>query len=223
MINPVVIKGNKYGITFVMEEDASFDEIKQSVIDKIKESADLFSEGNVAVSFQGKKLTTDQEKELIDAITENSDINILCIVDNDNTSKNTSKRIIENAIEDLSSTNAQIIKGTIRSGSNPVFKKSVIVLGDVNPGGQITSDGNVIILGSLKGTVTAGACGNDDAFVVALEMAPIMIQIGSVIARSTDAGTRIKPLSQSPMIAYVEDNNIYIEKYTKEVLEEIKL
>lgn len=41
--NSIVIKGNKYGIVVVMDSDTSFDEIKNQLEEKLKESA-RFSE-----------------------------------------------------------------------------------------------------------------------------------------------------------------------------------
>ena len=36
--NSIVIKGNKYGIVVVMDSDTSFDEIKNQLEEKLKES-----------------------------------------------------------------------------------------------------------------------------------------------------------------------------------------
>ena len=58
-----------------------------------------------------------------------------------------------------------------------------MVLGDVNPGGKVVAKGSVIVLGSLKGNIFAGVDGNENAFVVALEMNPMQIKIADVIAR----------------------------------------
>ena len=42
-------------------------------------------------------------------------------------------------------------------------------------GARVTAKGNVIILGDLRGTVTAGVAGNLDAVIMAFEMAPLQI------------------------------------------------
>ncbi|MEI3190241.1 MAG: septum site-determining protein MinC [Lachnospiraceae bacterium] len=36
-----------------------------------------------------------------------------------------------------------------------------MILGDVNPGATVVSKGNVVVLGALKGTIHAGAAGNE--------------------------------------------------------------
>ena len=47
-------------------------------------------------------------------------------------------------------------KGTLRSGQVFESDGSVVVLGDVNPGGKVVAKGSVIVLGSLKGNIFAG-------------------------------------------------------------------
>ena len=69
----------------------------------------------------------------------------------------------------------------------------------------------------------AGANGNEDAFVVALEMAPIQIRIGDTIARSDDNNGKPKKMGDGIMIAFVEDGNIYIEKLDKTILDDIRI
>ena len=108
-------------------------------------------------------------------------------------------------------------------------RSSVVILGDVNPGGKVIACGNVIVLGSLRGNIYAGANGNENAFVVALDMDPMQIKIADVIARSSDAPVVIKKRLKSkvkgvqPKIAYVFEGNIYVEDFAQDVLEDIHL
>jgi septum site-determining protein MinC len=133
------------------------------------------------------------------------------------------KKAVEEKLEELSSQTGQFYKGTLRSGQMLESESSIIILGDVNPGAKVIAKGNVIILGSLKGNVYAGANGNEDAFVVALEMAPIQIRIGDTIARSNNSTGKPEKIGQGTMIAFVDDNNIYIEKLDKGTLDDIRL
>ena len=86
---------------------------------------------------------------------------------------------------------------------------------------KIISKGNIIILGALKGTAFAGASGKRNCFIVAMDMHPIQLRIADVFARSSDSDKG--STETEPRIAFVEDENIYIEPLTKSVLNDITL
>jgi septum site-determining protein MinC len=221
--NSVIIKGNKYGIVVVLDKDVSFEQLKQDLIDKFKSASKFFDKASMAISFEGRKLSTGEEQEILNLIAEHSDLNIVCVIDNDAMREQYFKKAVEEKLEELSSQTGQFYKGTLRSGQMLESESSIIILGDVNPGAKVIAKGNVIILGSLKGNVYAGANGNEDAFVVALEMAPIQIRIGDTIARSNNNTGKPEKIGQGTMIAFVDDNNIYIEKLDKGTLDDIRL
>ena len=123
-------------------------------------------------------------------------------------------------------------RGTLRSGQSLESDASVVVVGDVNPGASVCAKGNVVVLGCAKGYLSAGCDGDDHAFVAALDMQPMQIRIGKHIARSADGEPekkkklfgRSKNNDNQPMeaqIAFVEDENIYIEPISKALLNEI--
>ncbi len=117
-----------------------------------------------------------------------------------------------------------VLKGTLHVRS---FEDGSVVLGDVNPR-KSCCQGSVIVLGSLKGNIFAGVDGNENAFVVALEMSPMQIKIGDIIARSSDSGTKAtkgrgKAKVVEPKIAYVYDQNIYVEDLEQNALDDISL
>ena len=107
-------------------------------------------------------------------------------------------------------------------------ESSVTIIGDVNPGAKIISQGNIVILGALKGNVHAGCTGDRSCFVFALDMQPIQIQIGDLIAKSPDKPQvkhrlkrKEKPSQEQAQIAIARDGNIYIEPITKNILNSI--
>ena len=223
MNNSVVIKGNKYGIVVQLDKSIPFDELKQDLAEKFKSASKFFDKASMAISFEGRKLSVEEEQQILNLIAENSDLKIVCVIDNDEMREKYFKKAVEEKLEELSSQTGQFYKGTLRSGQMLESESSIIILGDVNPGAKVIAKGNVIILGSLKGNVYAGANGNEDAFVVALEMAPIQIRIGDTIARSNNSTGKPEKIGQGTMIAFVDDNNIYIEKLDKGTLDDIRL
>lgn len=132
------------------------------------------------------------------------------------------------ADDDGAGKNAQFYRGTLRSGQKIEVEGSLVILGDINPGAQVVAGGNVVILGCLKGIVYAGYPSDKSAFVSALVMDPMQIQIGNCIARAPDTEKKKKKLRRkrkaeelTAMIAFVEENNIFIEKISRELITEL--
>ncbi|MBF0472874.1 MAG: septum site-determining protein MinC [Nitrospirae bacterium] len=97
---------------------------------------------------------------------------------------------------------------TLRSGQKVEHDGDVLVLGNVNADSYISATGNIIVFGTLRGVVHAGRDGNDSAVVIAMKMAPQQLRIANHNTRPPDD----MELPESPERAYVEDNQIYIEK-----------
>lgn len=221
MNNSVVIKGNKHGIVVVLDAGMEFSELKEHIAAKFKDSAKFLGNAKMAISFEGKKLTDEQQREVLDIISENSDLHVVCIVENDPEKDAVFEKSLNDHLIELSNTTGQFYKGNLRSGQVLETETSIIVIGDVNPGASVISKGNIIVLGALKGTVFAGATGNENAFVLALDMYPVQIRIADTIARSPDHP--VKEDTKEAKIAFLEEGNIYIESVNKKVLNEIRL
>ncbi|MCP9773661.1 septum site-determining protein MinC [Synechococcus sp. Tobar12-5m-g] len=73
--------------------------------------------------------------------------------------------------------------GTLRSGDHLKVGGSVLVLGDVNPGARVSAAGHVMIWGRLRGIAHAGCLGDGRARIVALELRPLQLRIGTAVAR----------------------------------------
>lgn len=104
------------------------------------------------------------------------------------------------------------LRRTLRSGAAIRYDGDVVVLGDVNPGAQVEAGGHVIVLGKLKGVVHAGAQGNPEAFIMALELAPTQLRIGARIAIAPDRGARGAD-AVFPEIAVIDGDAIVIEPW----------
>ena len=213
MSQAVVIKSNKYGIHLVLSNEISFKALLDAIVEKFKESEKFFKGAKLAISFEGRKLTHDEEMAIIDAVTSNTSIEILCIVDHD---------------PDREDGGTQFYRGTLRSGQTLESETGIVVVGDVNPGAAVMANGSIVVLGAVKGSVYAGLGGDDSAFIVALDMDPIQIRIGNILAKSPDKPfsrrrirKKVKETTTSPQIAYLKDGTICIEPLTKELLSDI--
>lgn len=73
---------------------------------------------------------------------------------------------------------------TLRSGVRVEYAGHVVIIGDVNPGAEVIAGGSVLVWGRLRGVVHAGAEGNPEAVVCALDLAPTQLRIAGQIATS---------------------------------------
>lgn len=104
---------------------------------------------------------------------------------------------------------AMIMHATLRSGQKIETEHSLVLVGDVNHGGEIVAGGDVIVLGTLRGVVHAGAYDESGGgrFIFALDLRPTQLRIGSIISRGAENNQKI------PEIAFVDNNAIVVEPY----------
>ena len=62
---PVIIKSNKYGLIVILDAKLSWEELKKEVAEKFSSSAKFFGEVQMAVCFQGRDLSLEEEMELV--------------------------------------------------------------------------------------------------------------------------------------------------------------
>ncbi|MBV5259688.1 septum site-determining protein MinC [Synechococcus moorigangaii CMS01] len=86
------------------------------------------------------------------------------------------------------------IDQTVRSGVEIIHPGSVIVTGDVNPGGSIIAEKDIVVWGCLRGIAHAGSKGDRTGRIMALQMNPTQLRIADVVARSApDTIEQVKP------------------------------
>ena len=224
MKNPVIIKSFPNGLSLYLDEEMDFDELLDEIASKFKESAHFFKDAKMGLSFEGRKLSEEEERSIIKVISANSSLNIVCVIGKDDeTNQQFIKALKRLAEYQQEAENAgQFYKGTLKDGQVLETGNSIVVLGDVYPGSSIISSKDIVILGGLYGQAHAGASGTDNRFVVALEMSPEKLKIGEFKYHSTEKQSKwsIKPKVQ-PKIAYVKDGHVVTEAITKELLNDL--
>lgn len=228
MSQPVIIKSNKYGLNLILDPNIPFRELLGHIADKFLESERFFKNAHMAISFDGRELSREEEYQILDTISQRTSIHVVCVIDNDEIREQFTRQKVEQCMaetEDADNT-GKFYKGTLRSGQVLECETSIVIIGDINPGAKIISGGNVVVLGALKGTAYAGASGNENCFVVALDMNPVQIKIGNIIGRSEDKGLlssirERRKTAAEPQIATILDGHILIEPITKNTFNNI--
>ena len=222
--NSVIIKCNKYGLIVILDENLPFEELIKDVEDKFKESAKFFKNAKMAMTIRGRSLTQAEEKQVVETIVDSGGLHILCIIDEDRKEELLFHQAVDKAMEEKDAEDGWFYRGTLRSGQVLESEHSIVIIGDVNPGANVTSKGNIVVLGSLRGIAYAGATGDRNCFVAALVMKPIQVKIADKMARSAitkrvdDAEYKL-----DPKIAYVKEDHIYVKPISQEILGELSV
>lgn len=242
MANEVVIKSNRHGVNLVLNEQTPFPELLQIIGDKFRETGGFFKNAEMAVAYEGRKLTENEANQVVSVIMENSSIQVNCIMERGSEQEKRMRRRAESsgghadrqrgASEEVYAPDGagDFYRGNLRSGQILESASNITLIGDVNPGAKIISQGSIVILGSLKGNAFAGAAGDNSCFVFALDMRPIQVQIGEYIAKSPDRERESRRFFKKEKetadgyashVAVVRNGNICIEPMTKGCLDNL--
>ena len=189
MKNKIVIKSSKSGMTVILDPDCGFEELIAELAAKFRENARFWGNIQMALMLEGRELTAKEEFQIVNTITENSGVEILCLIDHDANRIERCEKALNQKLMELSARTGQFYRGNLHRGEALESEASIVVIGDVQHGARVTAKGNIIILGELRGTVHAGVSGNREAVVAAMEMAPLQIKIADLSMHYGDKGT----------------------------------
>ena len=199
----IFIKGNKLGINAIINMDrfGNFDEMLDSLVEKLSRGKKFYKGATLTVTTDLKYINERQISKLKDVLFDE-----ILIKD----------CIFEERLEKQSSVFSGVYEGrtkfvrkTVRSGQCLNYAGNLIIIGDVNNGGEVRAHGNVIVLGDLKGKVFAGDNGNENAIIAAYSLEPELISISGKITISPDDFEK----TGYPEVARLNENNIIVEPY----------
>ena len=220
MKEAVIIKSFPNGIALYLNPELPFESVLEEIGYKFADARNFFGSATMALSIEGRTVTDMEEIRILEAIRDNSGLNIACIVEKDDTVNQSYVKALERTERELAKKQeGQFFRGSLRDGAILETENSIIMLGDVYPGSAIISAKNIIILGGLYGKAHAGGNGREGAFVAAFEMEPERIRIGDFKyrpnTRKPKRGIRHKV---QPKIAYIENDRIIFDTLTKDLL-----
>ena len=97
--------------------------------------------------------------------------------------------------------------GMVRSGDKISSNGNLIIIGDVNPGAQISARKNIYVWGKLCGVAIAGISGDKNSKIASLYLNPLQLRINATVA----IGPKEKPVNHYPEIALLESGRIVIK------------
>jgi septum site-determining protein MinC len=211
----VQIKGIREGLLITVRDD-DWPNAKAALQDQIKEQSEFLQGGKLILDVGNHVIRAAELGQLRDLITEDG-LALWAVLSNSQVTQQNAQLLglatrinkpspertthtIETA---LTGEEAVLVRRTLRSGFSLQYFGHVVVIGDANPGSEIVAGGDVVVWGRLRGMVHAGAEGNMEAVVCAMDLAPTQLRIADRIA--TTPKRKGKP---QPEVAQIVDGQV---------------
>jgi len=207
----VEFKGNREGIYLQLQPDVPLDAILEQLRLRLAQGAGFFV-GAKFIGIVGQEMENDDVERIRGVINGEFGLDMV-----DKPVRKSPKLIFDLEVpESAAPVEAEVQtlgdtvfhRGNLRSGRRVQSAGHLIIMGDVNPGAELVAEGNIVVMGILRGIAHAGCSGNENAFVTATKLEPMQLRIASKITRSPDDGYEDP---EYPEIALIRDGNIVIE------------
>lgn len=221
MKDKVKLKSYSNGIKIVIEENAPFPDVLKEISEKFRESERFFGKAKLAVTFEGRKNTAEEENAILDAISETSSVNIVCVVSSE--TNETFDRAVGSLQQLLESDTAQFYRGNLTGKNILETEQNIIILGNVEKGSCVISRKDIIVLGALEGSAYAGVDGKSH-FIAALSMNPESLRIGECRGKNKGKGLWGRKKQTTPQMAYLKGEEIVFDdlSITEELLQTLE-
>jgi septum site-determining protein MinC len=216
----VTIKGIKEGLLISLS-DEQWSDVRDSLILQLEQQAGFLKGGKVALDVGSQSLDAVELGKLRDEISDHGLALWAVLSQSSKTIKNAqalgmatrlSKPLAEQDHKTyetrIDGESAVLVYRTLRSGYRLQYEGHIVVIGDINPGAEVIAGGNVVVWGRLRGVVHAGAGGNGNAIVCALDLSPTQLRIAGLIAVTPQR--KGKP---QPEMACIQDGRVVAESW----------
>ena len=111
MQNGIVIKSSRAGMTVLLDPNLPFEELLVAIAKKFKDSARFWGAVQMTLTLEGRKLTPEEEMAVVNTITENSQIDVLCLLDTDAQRIERCEKALNEKLMELSAQTGQFYRG----------------------------------------------------------------------------------------------------------------
>lgn len=194
----ISIKKNQ--VVIRIDENVEQKEIVSDLKKKILELKNLYKDDKTPILITGKVLKNREMDEIQSIIKRFIDVPI----EFDSPKVLGLHGIKKTFYKEVATSETKFHKGSLRSGQKIEFEGSLVIIGDVNAGAEVVASENIIVLGNLRGLAHAGAKGNKDAIIEAVEIDAVQIRIADKVKEIEKENDGIKKVKTS---AYINDKD----------------
>lgn len=222
MASNVILKSYNGAIKLILDPDMPFSELLGLVRDKFYASRNFLGNASIILDIEGRKLSDIEEDLVIDAVHASSDVSVSCLVGKNENDQEHIRRVSEILSERLQgSDKCMILQSSVMNKQVIEVEESIVILGDINPGSEVRSSGNIIVLGGLYGSAHAGYPEDDSCFICAIEMEAEKMGIGSFDYEPDSKPIWSAVLKSAPKVARINEGKFTIGPLNRVVMEKI--
>ena len=215
----VVIKSYPGGLSLRLNNDEDYETILDEVSNKFEESRKFFKNASVAISVEGRVLDAEEEKRLICAIEEHSDLSVICLVGKNEETNRKFVKALKKIDEMKDEYNNWVFRGNVLASQCVDSEGVLVIIGNVCRGGKVVAGKDIIVMGELEGEALCGQkCENSVA--IALKMNPSRLIIGSKTYKPSKSGLFDKRKSE-PCVIYDRSGSLVCEVVTPEIIADV--
>ena len=204
------IKSFQNGIALHLDPNADFDDVLSDIGTKFEESRKFFKNAKVALSIEDRIVSEEEEKKIVTAINEHSDINLLCIVGKNEETNRKYVKALKRVESEQNENNTRLYVGNVCEGD-----------GNVELGGAAAAKGDVIIFGSVTGQVYAGMNGDEKAIIICMGPNPKTISIAKTKFNDKIKLGFGKKIKFSPVMFRKSGERVICENLDESTLEQL--
>lgn len=226
MPKSVTIKSYNKGLKIYLDSQCPIQTIYDAIVDKMTEAGSFFKGSTLAVSFEGRELTEDEEQHLVYLLETNSGMSISYIVGKEDETSEFFAKVANHPTRGITDIGefGKFYTGNIKQNERIEIDRGVVILGDVEPGATIIAKGNIVILGSLFGNAICDIANEPDKyFIAAMYMSPEKIKIGDFKYIPKEKGKWLIKPKTMPKIAYLENESLMVETVSNELLKKLTM
>jgi len=178
MLNNIKISQTTEEIILNINIVADIEDICSELETKIVKLKDFYKSARTPIRITGRLFTESESERLRKIIGNEIDVDIYFDDVSDLLGLHAIKKTFETETE-VSET--KYIRTSVRSGQIEEYSGSIVIMGDVNAGGEVIAGGNIAIIGALRGLAHAGAGGNTKALITANYIDVTQIRIANLV------------------------------------------
>ena len=206
MNNSISISIKKNQVIIKIDENAEQKEIISALKKKIIELKNLYKDDKTPILVTGKVLKNKEMDEIQNIVKRFINVQI----DFDSPKVLGLHGIKKTFYKEVATSETKFHKGSLRSGQRLEFEGSLVIIGDVNAGAEVIAGENIVVLGNLRGLAHAGAKGNKDAVIEAVEIEALQVRIADIVKEIEKDEDVIRKIRTS---AYINENDELIVEW----------